>query len=77
MLQSAARSKERKEQHTLVLEAQVDALQAELASSQMELEQLKEDKHKLGASPLSCRCVTQTPCRALGHLLSKPSVRGD
>lgn len=48
MVQSAARSKERKEQYTVMLEGQVASLQAELASERAQMKQLQDDMKILG-----------------------------
>ena len=48
MSQSAARSKERKERYTGMLEGQVASLQAELASDRDQMKQLQEDVKTLG-----------------------------
>lgn len=49
-MQSAARSKERKEQYTVMLEGQVALLQAELANERAQMKQLQEDMETLGGS---------------------------
>ena len=54
VMQSAARSKERREMHTLDLEGKVDSLRLELAASQAEAQQLKENVKRLGE--ICCGC---------------------
>ncbi|KAK9834777.1 hypothetical protein WJX74_010263 [Apatococcus lobatus] len=56
--QSAARSKERKEQYTMTLEGQVESLQAELTCERAQMKQLREDMKSLEAANQKLRQQT-------------------
>ncbi len=64
-MQSAARSKERREQHTLDLEGRVDTLRLELAASQAEAQQLRKNVKRLGEahSSIEPACAMQANSR--------------